>query len=318
MKKLIILILFILISSLCFTQEIHFDWIDANPDTIYADNNITYSVISVRVIDDEEQPVEDVCIRFRTNLGNIITTVHTNENGIAETTFWDSGEVGIAIIEAFIQDFTGPSIRIRVVILPPLANHFDWIEAVPDTIWADDNITYSVITTRIVNENNQPVEYVLVHFQSNIGSIPIYNAYTNEEGLAETTFWDAGDVGTAHITATIEGDEIEVEVEILPINQIDDDQSNLSNFSISPNPSNILKNNRIEIKFSLTQKQNVIMKIYNIKGQFIDTIINTQFDRGNHTVKYNFYQRNKQISSGIYFVTITIGNEFYSRKITIF
>ena len=194
--------------------------------------------------------------------------------------------------------------------------HFDWIEAEPDTIYADNNITYSEITVRVINEDEIPVEDVHVHFQCDLGNC-IYNAYTNEEGLAETTFWDAGDVGTAHIIATIEGDEIEVEVEILPLDQVEDDQAILSNFSISPNPLNI-GNKRIEIKFSLTQKQNVKMKIYNIKGQFIDTILNTRFDKGNHTANYNFYQRNKQISSGIYFITIKISNEFYSRKITIF
>jgi len=317
MKRANILLIFIMISLLSFGQEVHFDWINAEPDTIYADNNITYSIITVRVIDENDLPAEDVCVLFRSNIGNIISTVHTNENGIAETTFWDSGEAGTACIEAFLYGFTGPSIRIRVVILPTLENHFDWITAEPDTIYADNNITYSIITVRVIDEENNPVEDVHVYFQCDLGNC-IYNAYTNEEGLAETTFWDAGDVGTAHISASIDGDEIEIEVEILPLIQIEDEQVYLSNFVVSPNPFNISKNYKMSIKFSLARKQNVNMKIYNIKGQFIDTILNTRFDKGNHTVKYNFSQRNKQISSGIYFVTIKIGTKLYSKKVMIF
>ena len=195
--------------------------------------------------------------------------------------------------------------------------HFDWIDAEPDTIYADCNITYSEITVRVVDEDEIPVAEVPVHFECDIGNC-IYNVNTNDEGLAETTFWDAGDIGTAHITATIDSDEIEVEVEILPLNLIDDKLTIFSDFYISPNPFSFRKNNTIHIQFSLARKQIVNIKIFNIKGQFIDTILNKQLDTGNHKISYDFSSRNKKISRGIYFVFANFGTEVSTKKVAIY
>ena len=87
--------------------------ITADPDTIYADNNITYSVIEVLVKDDKNFVVVNENVTFRTDLGNIIYQVATDSTGIASTTFWDSGVIGLATIEAFVSDI---SASIQVVI----------------------------------------------------------------------------------------------------------------------------------------------------------------------------------------------------------
>ncbi len=74
----------------------------ANPDTIYADNNITYSEIDVMVKDEDGFAVTNEIVTFKTDIGNIIKEISTDSTGIAQTTFWDNGEVGIATIQAFI------------------------------------------------------------------------------------------------------------------------------------------------------------------------------------------------------------------------
>lgn len=193
--------------------------------------------------------------------------------------------------------------------------HFDWIEAVPDTIYADNNITFSEITVRVVDEDQNPVENIWIDFQTDIGNI-IHLTSTDENGLADTTFWDNEDVGTAHIFASISDDEIEVEVVILPVVHLVDEQVNLTNFTITPNPLNFGKHGRINLKFSLKRKQQVNMKIYNLRGQLIDTILDKQFQPGNHTKSHNL--SNRKFSTGIYFITFQSKKEKYSRKLTIY
>lgn len=88
-------------------------YMKADPDTIYADNNVTYSTIEVLVKDDENFAVAGEYVTFRTDIGNLIYKIATDSTGVAATTFWDNGDVGIATIEAFIAD---KSKQVQVVI----------------------------------------------------------------------------------------------------------------------------------------------------------------------------------------------------------
>jgi len=86
----------------------------ASPDLIYADNNITYSQISVEVKNGEGFGVTGQTVNFKTNIGSIITTVSTDSTGIARTTFFDSGDSGTANITAEVKKYH-PSIADSVL-----------------------------------------------------------------------------------------------------------------------------------------------------------------------------------------------------------
>jgi hypothetical protein len=73
-----------------------------------------------------------------------------------------------------------------------------------------------------------------------------------------------------------------------------------------PNPFNPATN----ISFSLPSRENVVLKIYNSLGQEISTLINTDLSAGNYT--FNFNAAN--LSSGIYFYSLTAGNFLSSKK----
>lgn len=77
----------------------------ASPDLIYADNNITYSEISVEVKNGEGFGVTGHTVNFKTTIGSIITTVSTDSTGIARTTFYDSGDSGTADITAEVKRY---------------------------------------------------------------------------------------------------------------------------------------------------------------------------------------------------------------------
>lgn len=77
----------------------------ASPDTIYADNNITYSEISVTVKDGEGFGVPNQIVNFRTDLGRVLANVPTDSTGVSTTTFWDDGDIGTATITAVVRNY---------------------------------------------------------------------------------------------------------------------------------------------------------------------------------------------------------------------
>lgn len=80
--------------------------ISASPDTIYADNNITYSRVSVEIRDGENFGVPGQIVQFKTSpIGRVLTNVSTDSTGIASTVFWDDGQEGEATITAIVRNF---------------------------------------------------------------------------------------------------------------------------------------------------------------------------------------------------------------------
>jgi len=80
--------------------------ISASPDTIYADNNITYSHVSVEIRDGEGFGVPGQIVQFKAApIGRVLTNVSTDSTGIATTTFWDDGQDGDATVTAIVRNF---------------------------------------------------------------------------------------------------------------------------------------------------------------------------------------------------------------------
>lgn len=64
-----------------------------------------------------------------------------------------------------------------------------------------------------------------------------------------------------------------------------------------PNPFNP----STKISYTLTKKDFVTLKVYNIKGQAIETLVNTNQVSGNHEITF----KNTDLSSGLYYYTLT-------------
>jgi hypothetical protein len=78
-------------------------------------------------------------------------------------------------------------------------------------------------------------------------------------------------------------------------------KSNLSTCNY-PNPFNPTT----EINFSIPQSSNVEIKIYNIKGQEIITLIDNDLEEGNHSVIWNGNDSsNNSVATGIYFYKVS-------------
>jgi len=73
-----------------------------------------------------------------------------------------------------------------------------------------------------------------------------------------------------------------------------------------PNPFNP----STQITFDLVNDNFVSLNVYNVSGQVVATVVNSSMDAGRHTV--NFDAGN--LTSGLYFYTVKIGNEFTATK----
>ena len=78
-----------------------------------------------------------------------------------------------------------------------------------------------------------------------------------------------------------------------------------------PNPFNPSKT----IKFDLHQSSDVIIEIYNVKGQKVKTLLRSDLEAGSHEIVWNGDNSNdKRTSSGIYFYKMKSGNYQEIRK----
>ena len=87
-----------------------------------------------------------------------------------------------------------------------------------------------------------------------------------------------------------------------------------SNFKLNqnyPNPFNPSTN----ISFSLKEKTNVELKVYDVLGRLVTTLIDYEKEAGTYNVEFNSSRvRRTSLSSGIYYYTLRAGAFFESRK----
>ncbi len=77
-----------------------------------------------------------------------------------------------------------------------------------------------------------------------------------------------------------------------------------------PNPFNP----STKISFTIPAKENVNISVYNSLGQFIYTLIDKDFNAGNHVVEFNTNSISKQLSGGVYFYKLTTPNFTVTKK----
>ena len=69
-----------------------------------------------------------------------------------------------------------------------------------------------------------------------------------------------------------------------------------------PNPFNP----ETKINFSLREESNVRIEIFNVRGQIVKTLIDTELPAGNHNVIWNGFDDNNRVAaSGVYFYKMT-------------
>jgi len=97
------------------------------------------------------------------------------------------------------------------------------------------------------------------------------------------------------------------------VNNINQDNTNFINkYKLFPNYPNPF-NPTTTIKYNIPQKTHVILGIYNINGQLIETLVNKIQNPDSYSIQWNA----NNISSGIYFYRIQTGDYLKSRKMLV-
>ncbi|MBT4484073.1 MAG: T9SS type A sorting domain-containing protein [Candidatus Latescibacteria bacterium] len=82
-------------------------------------------------------------------------------------------------------------------------------------------------------------------------------------------------------------------------------------FQNTPNPFNI----STSLSFSINQKQNIEISIYNILGEKVKTLLSESLLPGNYSIPWNGLNKNgKEVSTGQYFFTIKGETRFFTKK----
>ncbi|HSD64130.1 MAG TPA: T9SS type A sorting domain-containing protein [Ignavibacteriaceae bacterium] len=92
-------------------------------------------------------------------------------------------------------------------------------------------------------------------------------------------------------------------------NAADDQVNALSNFRLMQNYPNPF-NPSTTISFTLPERSNITLKVYNITGKEIKTLINEEKEAGIYNINFD----GEKLSSGIYFYEITAGKYSAVRK----
>lgn len=87
------------------------------------------------------------------------------------------------------------------------------------------------------------------------------------------------------------------------------ENTSINSFSVYPNPVN----NSTTISMALAQSENVIVNVYNMLGEVIQTINPGQLSSGLHTISMDA----SKLNNGVYFVKITAGSSSVSKKVVV-
>ncbi|MDZ7762994.1 MAG: T9SS type A sorting domain-containing protein [Melioribacteraceae bacterium] len=93
------------------------------------------------------------------------------------------------------------------------------------------------------------------------------------------------------------------------VNSVRDLDALAKKFELSQNYPNPFNPSTV-IKFAIPQTSEVSLKVYNVLGQEVKTLINTEMNAGSYEVKFNA----SQLASGIYFYSIQAGDFTATKK----
>ncbi len=98
------------------------------------------------------------------------------------------------------------------------------------------------------------------------------------------------------------------------VTTVEENNNSISDLNLFPNPVS----STATISFSLNQTKTVSVKIVDITGREIKTLVNEKLNAGQHPIGWNIINQNNQaVDDGIYFIKIDTGDNTVSKKITV-
>lgn len=225
----------------------------------------------------------------------------------------------IAEIEGFVPEYTDEALANCNYTYKVIAIYTDSQSEPSNEIEVDVVLPIPLDLTGIVINNNDVVLQWSPPGQNTTQES--FNVYRNGEFINNNTTNFYFDISLEsgnyeyYITALYDGYESNPSepVEVTIINAINSQCGKINKlFSCYPNPFDP----KTIISFSLEKRANVVIEIYNSKGQKVKTLVNTELAQGNHS--YTWFGRddlNKSVNSGIYFYKMKCENYISIKKV---
>jgi len=129
---------------------------------------------------------------------------------------------------------------------------------------------------------------------------PVVAIYNRNTGGYDDEYLIAGDIGHTAVMLNVSNDITDIKIPV-----------QISKHQVYPNPFNP----STTISFNITDKSNVAVEVYNIRGQKVNTLLNDSLPAGNHFILWNGTDnRDRNVSSGIYFYLIKTDNHQITGK----
>lgn len=149
-----------------------------------------------------------------------------------------------------------------------------------------------------------------------------YYQYIHPNSIAEGSPWPIPDWPTEFSLPTMDWVAEDLYVESPPpdlttATAIDDKEELPFTYALEQNYPNPF-NPSTTIEFSLAERSDVTISIYNVMGQLVNTLVSTEMNAGSHQLVWNGKNRQgNQVTSGIYFLQMKSKNFTKVRKMTL-
>lgn len=201
----------------------------------------------------------------------------------------------IAFRSGYILPTTGPE---RLFLLDHLGNLLPgWPVETPNRPHSTFSSTFAPLVDDI--DNDQLVELLLFGDDNNVLVYNFNASYDNGENYARI---NADNLNSGHFT-----------FEQIPTDIGDDDElllpADLTLYANYPNPFNP----STVIEFSLPRQSEVSLRVFNVLGQQVATLVDEELPAGNHAVTFD----GSAVATGVYFYRLTTDSRTLSRKMVL-
>ena len=163
----------------------------ATPRTILTGGD--ESIISTRLLNQSNNPVEGMTIHFATDLGVIPGEAITDSTGLVAVAITSSDTIGIATVSARFGSLTvSTEVAFEDPVIEPIRLTEIWWNPIP----LSDGESGTWVSTRLLNESNNPVVGSIIEFGTDLGVI------------TEVDTTDSAGVATSWLTAIASNDTI--------------------------------------------------------------------------------------------------------------
>ena len=207
------------------------------------------------------------------------------------------GEIGMIEEFVWITNFTATYINENVSLF--------WT-----TEWELDNYYWNIYRSDTENFGEAiQINPGTILGQGTINEPTDYEYIDEDNFLAGNTYWYwLETINAIGECAILEPISITIQGVGINENEIVTDNYCLSNY---PNPFNPITN----ISYSINETENVMIEVYNLRGQLVKTLVNEIQETGEYNVVWNGTDNsNKPVSSGVYLYKMKSGNYISTKK----